>query len=92
MEWLRQRMDEDVREWMAADVANDRAIESEEEDEGELDVDQLAQELRDDPNLQELWSDEDRFEMDLPSDMLHREFVERCEGELTTTVYHFIEE
>ena len=38
-----------------------------------------------------MWEHQDRFEMRL-RDKDHREFVERMDGEFSTTVYHLLED
>lgn len=97
-EWLREQMDKDVREWMAADVAR---REWEDQSEGKEDVtkedeikflEERVLELVGDSSLVGKWAVEhEKWEMSLP-DKIHREFVEKDEGDLTTTVYHFMEE
>ena len=80
---LKGLMDKDVREFQAYDVATD-------EYDGSDDswLDKRASELVNDPDLQGSWQNEDRFEMQT-ADSDHRAFVDRCDGDRTTTVYHF---
>ena len=80
---LKDLMDKDVREWQAGDVAVD-------EYDGSDDswIDKRASELVDDPGLSANWENEDRFEMQT-DDSDYRAFVNRCDDDLTTIVYHF---
>ena len=88
--WLIERMNEDVREWMCVDLAfqNDEGDEAATADALNNDKTVSNDEIKTD------WSHEDRFEMRLyggsgPTPD-HREFVERVDGEFSTTVYHFL--
>lgn len=86
-------MDKDVAEWMATDIAADEynAMEGEEPEDG-WDV-RRAEELvatKTPEELKAMWQDgNSRFEMRL-HDADHREFVERCDGDICTTVYHLL--
>lgn len=87
-------MDADVAKWMANDLACHREGELEETGEAEdFDADAYAAELlatKTPAELKEQWEEEHvRWEMSL-TDVGHREFVEKCEGDLTTTVYHIL--
>ena len=88
-------MDADIAEWMAVDIAaqeyNELSDADEEPEEGwderraaELVATKTHEELK------AMWQDGDsRFEMRL-QDADHREFVERCDGDICTTVYHLL--
>lgn len=88
-EELVQRMDQDIREWMAQEVARVQIEEAEDQD---ADEETLALQLQDDPELAGKWKNEGRFEMKLCDGDGHREFVERMDGDRCTTVYHLAEE
>ena len=83
IEALKSLMDLDVREWQAHELAMEEM-----DDDGTQAITKRAAELVSDPDLSESWKNEDRFEMQV-HDSDHREFVERVDGDRTTTVYHF---
>lgn len=89
-----EAMDKDVAKWMAVDIAADEWCEKENEGiepEAGSDTARAAELVATETpeKLLEMWRHQDRFEMRL-EDADHREFVERCEGDCTTIVYHFL--
>lgn len=83
---LIEKMDADIREWMAQEIASDQ-IEGGEEASEEV----LIARLLTDPELEAKWCHEGRYEMRLNDpDTYHREFVEKMDGDRSTTVYHFL--
>ena len=86
-EEIRSAMDKDVAKWMAEDIAND-----EWSDDIVEDANARAEELvatKTQAELQEMWQNSSRYEMRL-HDADHREFVEKHDGDLCTTVYHLL--